>query len=90
MSTATMSRPINRLSVMADYLVEKEQTERTKRRHYSETLGEHYGIAADGTLNFDSGATYTRAEQAKLEHLDTKTKLDVHNIKKTFTGATLQ
>jgi hypothetical protein len=49
-----------------------------------------YGIAADGTLNFDSGATYTRAEQAKLEHLDTKTKLDVHNIKKTFTGATLQ
>ncbi len=90
MSTLAMTRPLNRLSVMTDYLIQKEEHDRTKRRHYSETLGEHYGVLADGSLLFDSGASYTRAEQAKLKDTDNDTKRDIHNIKKIFTGATIQ
>jgi len=50
-----MAKPINRLAVMTDYLIKREEHDRTKRRHYSETLGENYGILANGLLLFDSG-----------------------------------
>ena len=90
MDTLTMTRPIDRLSVMTDYLISKREDDKTKRRHYSETLGENYGILANGLLLFDSGATYTKAEQAKIKDLDDKTKQDIHSIKKIFTGATIQ
>lgn len=90
MDTLTMTRPLDRLSAMTDYLISKRETERAKRRHYSETLGENYGILANGLLLFDSGATYTKAEQAKIKDLDDKTKQDIHSIKKIFTGATIQ
>ena len=89
MSTLTMARPNDKLAAMADYLIRKQEHDRTKQRHYSETLGEYYGILVDGSLLFDSGVTYTKAEQAKLIHLDTQTKTDIHSIKKTFTGATI-
>ena len=84
MSTLVMTRPVNRLAAMTDYLIKREEHDRTKRRHYSETLGEHYGVLADGSLLFDSGASYTKAEQAKLKHLDDKTKRDIHNIKNAY------
>ena len=90
MSTLTMAKPLNRLAVMTDYLIKSDEHDRTKRRHYSETLGENYGILANGLLLFDSGATYTKAEQAKIKDLDDKTKQDIHSIKKIFTGATIQ
>lgn len=92
MSTLTMTRPLDRLSAMTDYLIQRQAKDRpreAKRRHYSETLGEYYQIYPDGSLLFDSGATYTRAEQIKLKGTDDKTKTDIHNVKKIFIGATI-
>lgn len=87
MDTLTMTRPIDRLSVMTDYLISKRETERAKRRHYSETLGDYYQIKADGSLAFDSGAEYTRAELVKVRTLSDETKRQIHIIKKIFIGA---
>jgi len=92
MDTLTMTRPLDRLSVMTDYLIKRqardEPTE-TKRRHYSETLGEYYQLKPDGSILFDSGVKYTRDELIKLKATDDKTKTDIHNVKKIFIGATL-
>jgi len=89
MDTLTMTRPSDRLSVMTDYLISKRETETTKRRHYSETLREYYLIRADGSLFFDSGTEYTRAELDKVRELSTDTKKQIHNVKKIFKGAEL-
>ena len=89
MDTLTMTRPIDRLSVMTDYLISKREDDKTKRRHYSETLGEYYLIRRDGTLLFDSGAEYTRAELDKVKELSDDTKKQIHNIKQVFKGAEL-
>jgi len=87
MDTLTMTRPLDRLSVMTDYLISKRETDKTKRRHYSETLGEYYLIQRDGSLLFDSGITYTRAELDKVQELSDDTKKQIHNVKKIFKGA---
>ncbi len=89
MDTLTMTRPIDRLSVMTDYLIKVKETERSKRRHYSETLGEYYVIRRDGSLLFDSGTEYTRAELHKVSKLSDDTKKQIHNVKKIFKGAEL-
>lgn len=89
MDTLTMTRPLDRLSAMTDYLISKRETERAKRRHYSETLGEYYLIRRDGSLLFDSGAEYTRAELDKVRQLSDETKKQIHNVKKIFKGAEL-
>ena len=89
MDTLTMTRPIDRLSVMTDYLIRVKEDERSKRRHYSETLGEYYVIRRDGSLLFDSGAEYTRAELHKVSKLSDNTKKQIHNVKKIFKGAEL-
>ena len=89
MDTLTMTRPIDRLSVMTDYLISKREDDKTKRRHYSETLGEYYLIRRDGSLLFDSGTEYTRAELHKVSKLSDDTKKQIHNIKKIFKGAEL-
>lgn len=89
MDTLTMTRPIDRLSVMTDYLIRVKEDERSKRRHYSETLGEYYVIRRDGSLLFDSGAEYTRAELHKVSKLSDETKKQIHNVKKIFKGAEL-
>ena len=89
MDTLTMTRPIDRLSVMTDYLISKREDDKTKRRHYSETLGDYYTISRDGSLLFDSGAEYTRAELAKIRELSDDTKKQIHNIKQVFKGAEL-
>lgn len=89
MDTLTMTRPIDRLSVMTDYLISKREDDKTKRRHYSETLGEYYLIRRDGSLLFDSGAEYTRAELDKVKELSDKHKQQIHNVKKIFKGAEL-
>lgn len=87
MDTLTMTRPIDRLSVMTDYLISKREDDKTKRRHYSETLGDYYTISRDGSLLFDSGAEYTRAELDKVRQLSDETKKQIHNVKKIFKGA---
>lgn len=87
MDTLTMTRPIDRLSAMTDYLISKRETDKTKRRHYSETLGEYYLIRRDGSLLFDSGTEYTRAELDKIRELSDKHKQQLHNVKKIFKGA---
>ena len=87
MDTLTMTRPIDRLSAMTDYLISKRETDKTKRRHYSETLGEYYLIRRDGSLLFDSGTEYTRAELNKIRELSDKHKQQLHNVKKIFKGA---
>lgn len=89
MDTLTMTRPLDRLSVMTDYLISKRETERAKRRHYSETLGDYYTISRDDSLLFDSGAEYTRAELDKVRQLSDETKKQIHNVKKIFKGAEL-
>ncbi len=89
MDTLTMTRPIDRLSVMTDYLIKVQEDKQTKRRHYSETLGDYYVIRRDGSLLFDSGAEYTRAELDKVKELSDETKKQIHDIKKIFIGATL-
>lgn len=89
MDTLTMTRPIDRLSVMTDYVIRRQEDERSKRRHYSETLGDYYVILRDGSLLFDSGAEYTRAELAKIRELSDDTKKQIHNIKQIFKGAEL-
>ena len=89
MSTLTMAKPLNRLAVMTDYLIKRDEHDRTKRRHYSETLGEYYLIRRDGSLLFDSGAEYTRAELDKVRELSDDTKKQIHNIKQVFKGAEL-
>lgn len=89
MDTLTMTRPLDRLSAMTDYLISKRETERTKRRHYSETLGDYYTISRDGSLLFDSGAEYTRAELDRVRQLSDETKKQIHNVKKIFKGAEL-
>ena len=89
MDTLTMTRPIDRLSVMTDYLISKREDDKTKRRHYSETLGDYYVILRDGSLLFDSGAEYTRAELDKVRQLSDETKKQIHNVKKIFKGAEL-
>lgn len=89
MDTLTMTRPIDRLSVMTDYLISKREDDKTKRRHYSETLGDYYTISRDGSLLFDSGAEYTRAELDKVRQLSDETKKQIHNVKKIFKGAEL-
>ena len=87
MSTLTMAKPLNRLAVMTDYLIKRDEHDRTKRRHYSETLGEYYLIRRDGSLLFDSGTEYTRAELDKIRELSDKHKQQLHNVKKIFKGA---
>ena len=89
MDTLTMTRPIDRLSVMTDYLIKRRDDNQTKRRHYSETLGDYYVIRRDGSLLFDSGAEYTRAELKQIKELSDETKKQIHDIKKIFIGATL-
>ncbi len=89
MDTLTMTRRLDRLSAMTDYLISKRETERAKRRHYSETLGDYYTISRDGSLLFDSGAEYTRAELDKVRQLSDETKKQIHNVKKIFKGAEL-
>jgi len=89
MDTLTMTRPIDRLSVMTDYLISKREDDKTKRRHYSETLGEYYLIRRDGSLLFDSGTEYTRAELDKVKELSDKHKQQIHNVKRIFKGAEL-
>ena len=89
MSTLAMTRPYSRLDAMTDYIISKRETERSKRRHYSETLGEYYTISRDGSLLFDSGAEYTRAELDKVRQLSDETKKQIHNVKKIFKGAEL-
>ena len=89
MSTLAMTRPYSRLDAMTDYIISKRETERSKRRHYSETLGEYYTISRDGSLLFDSGAEYTRAELDKVKGLSDTEKKQIHNIKKIFIGATI-
>ena len=87
MSTLAMTRPYSRLDAMTDYIISKRETERSKRRHYSETLGEHYTISRDGSLLFDSGAEYTRAELDKVKGLSDTEKKQIHSVKKIFKGA---
>lgn len=87
MSTLTMS--YDRLTIMTDYLIRRREDEQTKRRHYSETLGDYYVILRDGSLLFDSGAEYTRAELDKVRELSDDTKKQIHNIKQVFKGAEL-
>lgn len=87
MSTLAMS--YDRLTLMTDYLIRRRDDEQTKRRHYSETLGDYYVILRDGSLLFDSGAEYTRAEIRKVKELSDETKKQIHDIKKIFIGATL-
>ena len=87
METLIMTRPLDRLSAMTDYLISKNKEEQTKRRHYSETLGDYYQIKADGSLSFESGAEYTRAELVKVRTLSDETKRRIHTIKKIFIGA---
>ena len=89
MDTLIMTRPLDRLSAMTDYLISKRETEETKRRHYSETLGEYYLIKRDGSLLFDSGTEYTRAELHKISKLSDDNKKQIHNVKKLLKGATL-
>lgn len=89
MDTLTMTRPLDRLSAMTDYLISKRETDKTKRRHYSETLGDYYTISRDGSLLFDSGAEYTRAELDRVRQLSDETKKQIHNVKKIFKGAEL-
>ena len=89
MSTLAMSNSYNRLSVMTDYLIRSREDKQTKRRHYSETLGDYYVIRRDGSLAFDSGAEYTRAELDKVKELSDETKKQIHNVKKIFKGAEL-
>lgn len=89
MDTLTMTRPIDRLSAMTDYVIRRQEDERSKRRHYSETLGDYYVILRDGSLLFDSGAEYTRAELDKIRELSDDTKKQIHNIKQVFKGAEL-
>lgn len=89
MDTLTMTRPLDRLSVMTDYLIKRRDDNQTKQRHYSETLGEYYVIRRDGSLAFDSGAGYTRAELAKIRELSDDEKKQIHNVKKIFKGAEL-
>jgi len=89
MDTLIMTRPLDRLSAMTDYLISKRETEETKRRHYSETLGEYYLIQRDGSLLFDSGTEYTRAELHKISKLSDDNKKQIHNVKKILKGATL-
>lgn len=89
MDTLTMTRPLDRLSVMTDYLISKREDDKTKRRHYSETLGEYYVIRRDGSLLFDSGTEYTRAELHKVSKLSDEHKKQIHNVKKIFKGAEL-
>jgi len=74
---------------MTDYLISKREDDKTKRRHYSETLGDYYVILRDGSLLFDSGAEYTRAELHKVSKLSDNTKKQIHNVKKIFKGAEL-
>lgn len=87
MSTLAMS--YDRLTIMTDYLIRRRDDEQTKRRHYSETLGDYYVILRDGSLLFDSGAEYTRAELDKVRQLSDETKKQIHNVKKIFKGAEL-
>lgn len=87
MSTLAMS--YDRLTIMTDYLIRRRDDEQTKRRHYSETLGDYYVILRDGSLLFDSGAEYTRAELDKVRELSDDTKKQIHNIKQVFKGAEL-
>ncbi len=89
MSTLTMTRPNDRLSVMTDYLIKRRDDNQTKRRHYSETLGDYYQLKRDSSLLFDSGAEYTRAELNKVRELSDDTKKQIHNVKKIFKGAEL-
>lgn len=89
MSTLTMTRQYDRLSVMTDYLIKRRDDNQTKRRHYSETLGDYYVIRRDGSLLFDSGTEYTRAELDKVKELSDDTKKQIHNVKKIFKGAEL-
>jgi hypothetical protein len=90
MDTLTMTRPIDRLSAndRLPYL-QAGGPIRAKRRHYSETLGDYYTISRDGSLLFDSGAEYTRAELDKVRQLSDETKKQIHNVKKIFKGAEL-
>lgn len=89
MDTLTMTNHLDRLTLMTDYLIRRREIDKTKRRHYSETLGDYYVILRDGSLLFDSGAEYTRAEQRKLKQLSDETKKQIHNVKKIFKGAEL-
>jgi hypothetical protein len=50
-----MAKPLNRLAVMTDYLIKREEHDRTKRRHYSETLGENYGVLATAYSSLTAG-----------------------------------
>jgi hypothetical protein len=74
---------------MTDYLIKRRDDNQTKRRHYSETLGDYCVIRRDGSLLFDSGAEYTRAELDKVKELSDDTKKQIHNVKKIFKGAEL-
>ncbi len=89
MSTLTMTRPLDRLTAMTDYLISKRDIDKTKRRHYSETLGDYYQLRRDGSLFFDCGAEYTRAELDKIRELSDEHKKQIHNVKKIFKGATI-
>lgn len=90
MSTITMARPVNRLSAMTDYLIQRQTANRARepvRRYYNETLGDYYKLNPDGSILFDSGIIYTRAELTKLKAVSDTTKTDIHNVKKIFKGA---
>lgn len=81
-----MNQPLDRLITMTDYFISQHKVKQTKKRHYSETLGEHYRVKLDGSIVFTSGVVYTRQELEKLKDASDADKKQIHNIKKIFKG----
>jgi hypothetical protein len=80
----------DRLLIMAEYMAARKTPRRSDYElHYSSALSEHYRIYQSGRIRYESGVTYDPLELAKLRNTDTDIKVQIHNIKKLFKGATI-
>lgn len=80
----------DRLLIMAEYMAARQKPRRSDyEQHYSNTLSEYYRIYPSGRIRYESGVTYDPRELDRLRTADPDTRVQIHDIKKLFKGATI-